>query len=612
MIFSLLLAATLAAPTPPPPKTDAELGAAIEALVKDAAGKGDFSGAVLVTRGGRVLHRGAAGLAVRETATPNTPETKFNIASIGKAFTRLAVEQLAAEGKLALSDPIGRYVAGLPEATSRVTLAQLIDHRGGTGDIFGPRYDAADRMALRELRDWLPLFASDPLDFEPGARQQYSNAGYVLLGLAIEKVTGRPYHDHVRERIFAPAGMADTDAYAVDAKVANRATGYARQGGEVVENRGSLPWRGSSAGGTYSTVDDLRRFADMLRARRPDGRAPAIGVMGGGPGVNAVLDISGEDTIVVMANLDPPAANRLGQEIGRVLGHAEGEDRVRRVEAGPSGAMAAPVKTRLPGQPVEVPMLRHLHMPAVQVMVDGKGPFLFAIDTGAAGTARIDAALAAKLGLRTVGEARGGDPSGRNARTMPVVAIDAIDVGAARFEGVHAAVRDMASMPGGGGASGILGFGLFADALLTLDYGANAVRIGQGSVELSAADVVPFTLDRGVPTIGITVAGRAFEAHVDSGFRGGLSLPESESARLPLAGPLAVVGRAQTVSNSFEVKAATLEGEAAVGPIVLARPTLEFQPMFPNANVGARVLGELVVTFDQKNGRVRLVRPARR
>ena len=414
MIHSFLLAATLASPPPP---SDVALKAALAALVDDAAAKDGFSGAVRVERAGNVLFRGAKGLASRETRTPNTPETKFNLGSIDKAFTRLAVEQLAAEGRLSLSDPIGNHVAGLPEATARVTLQQLIDHRGGTGDVFGPRYDAVDRMTLRELRDWLPLFADRPLEFEPGTSQRYSNAGYILLGLAIEKVTGRAYRDHVRERIFAPAGMADTAPYAVDAAVANRATGYTDGSGALSDNRATLPWRGSSAGGGYSTVDDLAKFADALRAGRLGRRVDAFGIAGGAPGVNAGLEIAGADTIVVLANLDPPAANRLAESLRKALGHEDGGGRrMRRVGAGaaPSGPMAAPAKTVLPTTGVTLPMRRYGHLPAVEVMVDGKGPFLFAIDTGAAGTARIDAALAAKLGLAQVGEARGGGGRGRD------------------------------------------------------------------------------------------------------------------------------------------------------------------------------------------------------
>ena len=611
LLAALLAVTTAAAPTPAA-KPDAEIAAALRAHLKTAEAAGEFSGAVLLARGDEVLVREAYGLASRETGARNTPETKFNLGSIDKAFTKLVIDQLAAEGKLALADTIDKYVPEYPrDKGSRITLAQLLEHKGGTGDVFSPRYDAYDHARLRTLRDWLPLFANDPLEFEPGARQRYSNAGYVLLGLAIEKVTGRPYHDVVRERVLEPAGMKDTGPLTIDA-VAGRATGYTSREGTPTDNRRHLPWRGTSAGGGYSTVDDLRRFADALRSGRINGKRGAIGIAGGALGISALLDMTGDYTLVVLANQDPPAAGRVAEAIAPLLGGDGAAPRRRRGgPSAPTGPMAAPTSTVLPPGGVEVPMLRHGHMPAVRVMVNGKGPFLFAIDTGAAGTARIDAGLAQRLGLSTVGEVRGGDPSGRNAETLAVHAVDAIEIGGARFEGVHAAARDMSALPGAaetGAADGILGFGLFADCLVTLDYPANVVRLERGEVAASAPGVVGFTTDRGVPTIDVTVAGRPLKAHVDSGFRGGFSMPLAEAERLPLAKPLEVVGRAQTVSNTFEVKAAPLDGDVAIGALVLARPTVEFQPVFDFANVGARVLSDLALTFDQKNGRVRIAK----
>lgn len=620
MTFSPTLLAVIAAAStagPVAPKSDPEIAASLGAHLKSLAASGEFSGAVLLARGDRVLVREAVGLASRDTRAPNTPATKFNLGSINKAFTRLAIEQLAAEGKLSLSDTLDRYVPEFP-AGGRITLAQLIEHRGGTGDFFGPKYDAYDRGRLRDLRDWLPLFAGAPLEFEPGARQRYSNAGYLLLGLVIEKVSGRSYHDDVRDRIFRRAGMTDTEAYAVDAAVADRATGYTRKDGALIDNRGHLPCRGTSAGGGYSTVGDLRRFADALRSGTLGGRpGGAISIAGGAPGVNAVLEMTGDYTLVVLANLDPPAARQVAARVGDWLGHAEGDGPRRRVVRasdtdGPVGTLAAPRATTLPREGVGVPMLRSGHLPAVHVMLNGQGPYLFAIDTGGAGTARLDAALAERLGLARIGEVQGGDPSGRNARTMPVVAFDSLAIGAARFEGLQAAVRDMSELPGGEKVDGILGFGLFADCLLTLDYPGNTVRLARG--ELPPADgreVLAFTRDRGVPTVKVTVAGRAMDAHVDSGFMGGISLPDAEAERIPLAEPPKVVGRARTLGNTFEVKAAPLDGTVAIGSIVLERPMVEFQPVFPMANVGARILRDLAVTFDQRNNRMRVAKPSR-
>ena len=120
-------------------------------------------------------------------------------------------------------------------------------HRAGTGDLFGARYQAMDKSRLRELRDWLPLFVDEPLQFEPGAEQRYSNAGYLLLGLVIEKVTGRSYHDAVREMVFVPAGMEDSAPYPSDLEDPLVARGYVDDG-TIRRNVATLPWRGSSAG----------------------------------------------------------------------------------------------------------------------------------------------------------------------------------------------------------------------------------------------------------------------------------------------------------------------------------------------------------------------------
>ena len=338
--------------------------------------------------------------------------------------------------------------------------------------------------------------------------------------------------------------MADTDAYPVDAAVANRATGYTRDDGKLTDNRRQLPWRGTSAGGGYSTVDDLRRFADALRAGKlggARGRARHRGRRAGrerGPGDGRRLHAGGDGEPRSPGGVARgPAGARMARAAGR-RGPTRGASRRRATPAVPAIPSTAPRTTVLPADGADVPMLRSGHMPAVHVMLNGQGPFLFAIDTGGAGTARVDTALAERLGLAKVGEARGGDPSGRNARTMALVAIDSLQIGGARFEGLQAAVRDMREMPLGEKVDGILGFGLFAGCLLTLDYPANVVRMARGELPpANGRDVLAFTRERGIPTARITVAGREMDAHVDAGFMGGISLPEAEAGRLPLSAP---------------------------------------------------------------------------
>jgi len=172
------------------------------------------------------------------------------------------------------------------------------------------------------------MFAGEPLLFEPGTKQQYSNGGYVLLGAIIEKVTGQSYYDYVREHIFKPAGMENTDYYEADVPVQNLASGYTREGGANGARRNNIytrPARGSSAGGGYSTAEDLLRFANALQSgklhkanfsKSPSGDGD-LGIAGGAPGINALLeaDTSSGYTVVVMSNYDPPTATSLGKQI---------------------------------------------------------------------------------------------------------------------------------------------------------------------------------------------------------------------------------------------------------------------------------------------------------
>src|SRR5262249_33086022 len=156
-------------------------------------------------------------------------------------------------------------------------IQQLLTMTSGLGDIFGKKYDATPKSRLRTLADFLPLFVNEPLLFEPGTSRRYSNAGYVVLGLIIEKASGQGYHDYVREHRLRPAGMKNSDAYPQDAIVANRAVGYTREteGDEPSRpdaplhvNIYALPAVSSSAGGGYSTAEDLLAFDQAMRANK--------------------------------------------------------------------------------------------------------------------------------------------------------------------------------------------------------------------------------------------------------------------------------------------------------------------------------------------------------
>jgi len=231
----------------------------------------DFSGVVLLAKDGRPVFRQAYGAANRADGVANQPDTKFNLASMCKMFTALAVLRLAAAGRVRLED---RLIVHMPDYPNRavaeqVTIAQLLSHTSGLGNYWAALAKSpADAAA--NVPETLALFVNDPLEGPPGAFA-YSNDGYVVLGALIEKLTGRDYYDHVRETIFRPLGMANTDFYRLDEVVPNLAMGYARdleRPGAWRNNLLLTGVRGGPAGGGYSTADDLLAFANALVANR--------------------------------------------------------------------------------------------------------------------------------------------------------------------------------------------------------------------------------------------------------------------------------------------------------------------------------------------------------
>ena len=292
-----------------------------QASIDSLAKNGDFSGVVLVARNGVPQFERAYGMADREAGRPNDLETAFNLGSINKFFTGIAIRQLSAAGKLNLDSSLARAWPDYPnqDVANRVTIRQILEHRAGIqGNIFGAP-PGKTRHDVLTLADYFQLFKDDPLAFEPGSRQQYSNAGYVVLGLVVERLSGESYYDYVRRHIFTPAGMTRTASWRVDSLPPNTAIGYTSDG----RNTDLLPGRGSSAGGGYSTAHDLLRLLNALRehkvANAPE--AGMVGVAGGAPGINAVMegDLAGGYDVVVLGNLSPPAAERVGRLIRDAL-----------------------------------------------------------------------------------------------------------------------------------------------------------------------------------------------------------------------------------------------------------------------------------------------------
>jgi CubicO group peptidase (beta-lactamase class C family) len=345
-----LIAERRVAPAPPPAgandgrKPAAEFAKEVERKLEKLTADGQFSGAALIAKDGVAVWQRAFGLRDREKNAPATLETRFRLGSMNKMFTSVAIAQLVEAGKLKFSDTLATVLPDYPnkEVAQKITIDQLLTHTSGLGNIFGPKFfETKDR--LHTISDYLPLFVDAPLAFEPGQRWSYSNAGFIVLGLIIEKLSGQSYYDYVEQHIFAPAGMTATSSVPKTERREDIAVGYMRDpAGKLVPNWETMPYRGMSAGGGESTVGDLMRFAEALRSHKllsrettelittgkvedqPGGTSKyaygfserisngrrIVGHNGGAPGMNADLSILWNEgySVVVLANLDPTVA----------------------------------------------------------------------------------------------------------------------------------------------------------------------------------------------------------------------------------------------------------------------------------------------------------------
>ena len=328
----------------------------LDAQLAEETAHDKFSGAVLIAKDGNVLWQKAYGYANRELKVLNTLRTRFRLGSMNKMFTSVAIAQLVQQGKLKYSQKLNEVLPDYlnHEAAAKITIEQLLTHTSGLGDFFGEQF-LQKKDQLRDLKDYLPLLAGKPLLFEPGQGWSYSNAGFLVLGLIVEKLSAQSYYDYVKQNIYDVAGMKDSGSSPTTQPVPNLAIGYTRgEHGELVPNTPTLPWRGGPAGGGDSTVGDLLRFDQALRNhkllnreltetittgkvhppqappevryaygfnedKRDGGRV--VGHGGGAPGMNAELDmdIARGYTVVVLSNLAPPAAESVVRQITRTL-----------------------------------------------------------------------------------------------------------------------------------------------------------------------------------------------------------------------------------------------------------------------------------------------------
>lgn len=341
---------------PPQRLSETQALAAVKTKLDAASAAGQFAGAMRVAHNGDPVFDYASGQADRERGVANTLDTLFRIGSMNKMFTAVSILQLVEAEKIDLDAPIATYLPGYPntEFASRVTVKHLLTHTGGTGDFFGPEFDQ-HRLELCEHSDYLELFGTRDVAFTPGERFAYSNYGFLLLGAIIEAVTGQSYYDYVEEHIYAPAGMRATASLPEAVDVPGRSIGYTAQipgsNGVLQPNTDTLPCRGTSAGGGYSTVGDLIRFSEAVRtgklvspqlleqATRPQmtmgpgagygygfatnqvNGTRAFGHSGGAPGMSANLMVFPElgYEVAVAANMDSQLVTRLTAYLGARL-----------------------------------------------------------------------------------------------------------------------------------------------------------------------------------------------------------------------------------------------------------------------------------------------------
>ncbi len=345
ILWGAVLAIPLACTRQPPPgiengpritdPADSVLALEIERFTRMRIAADSFSGVVVLERRGTPLYRVATGLADRSSGAPNSFDTKFNLASVDKYFTRIAIRQLQQAGKLALTDSVGKHLPDYPNDRVRreVRLNHLMGMTSGMGDFGSDAEFSARRLSLKTLDDYVQLFARDTLLFAPGTKQSYSNAGYIVLGKIVERLSGQSYYEYVQRNIFDPAGMRNTGYFTLDDDTRGRAIGYtadptaaiAPAAHPRVPHTSFLPFRGSSAGGGYSTAEDLlalsrallsyklldRKHTDlMLDFGTPKpGEFGWSGWTGGAEGANTVfyMHTTGH-TLVVLSNYDPPTA----------------------------------------------------------------------------------------------------------------------------------------------------------------------------------------------------------------------------------------------------------------------------------------------------------------
>jgi CubicO group peptidase (beta-lactamase class C family) len=318
----------------------------IDSLFQKAAEMNLFSGNVLVAHNQEVVYEKSFGMADDERKIPNNTNTKFQLASITKDFTRVMILQLAEQHKLSVNGTIGLYIPGFSDEVNKVTVGQLLDFSSGLGDYHtSAEFQQMDNKPL-VISDLLPIIQKEKLRFEPGTRVLYSNSGYVVLGAIIEKVTGKSYYENLRGLILDRLNMKNTAMNGYIPLMPGIAIGYLSNQVGPLENNSGWQLAGGGDGGIYTTTHDLlafitsvfydnrllsdssklifvsgkmnpERFKSWEEFEKTGRYSPA----GGAPGVSTLYTVNmGTGNVsIILSNFDEGTAEEMGTRVSAIL-----------------------------------------------------------------------------------------------------------------------------------------------------------------------------------------------------------------------------------------------------------------------------------------------------
>jgi CubicO group peptidase (beta-lactamase class C family) len=247
--------------------------------VEEVAGEVGFSGAVLVKNNGAVIYESAFGYSNRSERRENSLSTRFGIASGCKLFTAVGIGILVDEGKLNFETRLKDCLdTEFPHFSEDVTVHQLLSHTSGIPDYFDESvmddfeelWQARPMYMMRELKDFLPMFQHREMMFQPGERFHYNNAGFILLGLIIEKLSGMSFAEYIESNVFAKAGMEQSGYFSLDQLPHDTAIGYIddEASGTWKSNIYSIPVKAGADGGAFITVNDMMLFWEALFGKK--------------------------------------------------------------------------------------------------------------------------------------------------------------------------------------------------------------------------------------------------------------------------------------------------------------------------------------------------------